>query len=133
MHWSKKIIKKGMTYWNIQNFFIFLMQWVSEISISKVIQLKWRGNQLNTVHWLSVSSALLEEEEEHDRRRGGKVRSLASNQLNPPSTFPFVFPPSWWCDFDKVTHLARDYGTALEWQAGSLAVHLRPSDATIWP
>ena len=30
--------------------FSFLVQWVSEIFISKVIQLKWGGNQFNVVH-----------------------------------------------------------------------------------
>ena len=39
--------------WHIGTYtksFSFLVQWVSEILISKVIQLKWGGNQLNTVH-----------------------------------------------------------------------------------
>ena len=35
-----------MAYWNINKSFIFLVQWVSEIQIFKVIQLKWGGNQL---------------------------------------------------------------------------------------
>ena len=46
--------------WHIGTYtksFIFLVQWVSEILISKVIQLKWGGNQLTIVQWHVMSPA----------------------------------------------------------------------------
>ena len=52
MYWSKKNIKKKV--WHIGTYtksFSFLVQLVSEILISKVIQLKWGGPQLYNLQY----------------------------------------------------------------------------------